>query len=303
MKKYLLALIVSLCIMGTAWGVTNIGMPMFQVFDGNGEPLSGGLLETFEPGSSVSKQTYSDVNATTGNANPVVLNSRGEARIYLDGAYKLRLKDSSGTLIWTIDNFMGEGINAVSGTSGTIAIWGPSGTSDIRSADTISGSSISGGSIPSSSMPDIIEESEIRTTSDITGGIFLINLTGNPITVQTGKLGTLITGASCWGGWGKSGTQAQIGNNTSEVTVLMTSAQAGMSFVMRNLQDTAQSGGTINVIFEAGDNIVTSSVVTGFAGTSKYVLSGTTMSDKLILTSSATSEWEVEGEGVTIDWD
>ena len=75
-----------------------------------------------------------------------------------------------------------------------------------------------------------------------------------------------------------------------------------MSHVFRIMQDTAQSGGTINVLFEAGDNVASQTAI--IAGTSKYILSGTTNAKKLVLTASGTSEWEVDEIGSpTVDWD
>lgn len=78
--------------------------PKFQAFDSNGDPLASGTVDTYEPGTTTPKATYTDQGQGTANANPVVLDSRGEADIWLDGSYKLVLKDSAGTTIWTVDN-------------------------------------------------------------------------------------------------------------------------------------------------------------------------------------------------------
>ena len=87
--------------MGWDRGIVN---PKFQAFDSNGAPLSGGKVYTYESGTSTPKTTYSDRALSTPNANPVVLDSRGEASIYATGLIKIVLKDSGGTTIWTMDS-------------------------------------------------------------------------------------------------------------------------------------------------------------------------------------------------------
>lgn len=94
-----------------------VPLPNFkpQFFDVNGDPLSGGLLYTYVAGSSTAATTYSDFALATPNANPIVLDSRGECNCYLaDGAYKFVLKDSSGTTLWTVDNYTAEDFSATS---------------------------------------------------------------------------------------------------------------------------------------------------------------------------------------------
>lgn len=74
--------------------------------DDNGVPLVGGLLHTYEPGTGVTtpKDTYADANGDATNTNPIVLDSRGEATIFWDGGYNVRLENALGGLIWTVEN-------------------------------------------------------------------------------------------------------------------------------------------------------------------------------------------------------
>ena len=77
--------------------------PKFQAFDGSGNPLNAGKLYSYAAGGSTPKVTYSDKALSTPNANPTILDSRGEATIYLSGSYKFILKDSDDNIIWTLD--------------------------------------------------------------------------------------------------------------------------------------------------------------------------------------------------------
>lgn len=76
-----------------------------QFIDAAGVPLAGGYLYTYEAGTTTPQATYTDSAASTANSNPIVLDSRGEANIWLSSAnYKFRLTDANGTEIWTVDN-------------------------------------------------------------------------------------------------------------------------------------------------------------------------------------------------------
>jgi len=90
--------------------------PKLQFFDANGAPLAGGLLYTYEAGSTTPLATYTDSTGVSANTNPIVLDSRGEANVWLEGAtYKFALYTSVGVLIWTVDNINGGtfAVNAV----------------------------------------------------------------------------------------------------------------------------------------------------------------------------------------------
>ena len=79
--------------------------PLMQFFTANGAPLVGGLLYTYAAGTVTPQSTYTDSTGNTANTNPVVMNSRGEAAVWLDSAlYYMVLKDSTGAQIWTADN-------------------------------------------------------------------------------------------------------------------------------------------------------------------------------------------------------
>jgi hypothetical protein len=80
-------------------------VPKLQFFDNNGNPLVGGKLYTYAAGTTTPLATYTDSTGVTPNTNPIILDSRGEANVWLDATqYKFELKTSADALIWTVDN-------------------------------------------------------------------------------------------------------------------------------------------------------------------------------------------------------
>ena len=83
-----------------------------QFFDNNGIPLSGGLLYTYQAGTTVPATTYTTNLANVAQANPIVLNASGrvpsgEIWILDSQLYKFVLEDSNFVLISTYDNVSG----------------------------------------------------------------------------------------------------------------------------------------------------------------------------------------------------
>lgn len=75
-------------------------------FNANGLPLAGGQIFSYIAGTSTPQATYTDETAGTPNTNPVVLNSAGQASIWLrtDLSYKIVVEDSLNNVLATIDN-------------------------------------------------------------------------------------------------------------------------------------------------------------------------------------------------------
>lgn len=71
----------------------------------NGQPLAGGQLFSYQAGTVTPLATYTDSTGLTQNANPTILNARGEASVWIPPniAYKFVLQDSFGTQIWSVD--------------------------------------------------------------------------------------------------------------------------------------------------------------------------------------------------------
>ncbi len=89
-----------------------LGDPKFRQYDANGSPLAGGKLYTYEPGTSTPKTAYTDQAQTTPHANPIILDGNGQAEIWLEGLYKLKLDDSADVEQWTMDQVHGVGYQA-----------------------------------------------------------------------------------------------------------------------------------------------------------------------------------------------
>src|ERR1700733_6939381 len=84
--------------------------------DNNGDALVGGKLFTYAAGTTTKQPSYTDSTGTTANPNPVILDSRGEANVWLAQslAYKFVLSPSFDTdpptvPLWTVDNVPAEG--------------------------------------------------------------------------------------------------------------------------------------------------------------------------------------------------
>ena len=79
-----------------------------QFFDRNGAPLAGGLLYTYNAGTTTPVSTYTSRSGAAYNTNPIVLDSAGRtpAEIWLEGGvlYKFVLKDSTFVQIGSYDN-------------------------------------------------------------------------------------------------------------------------------------------------------------------------------------------------------
>ena len=85
---------------------TIIPSPIFTGIDTNGDPVDGGKLYTYAAGTTTAQTTYSDVNLTSANTNPVVLDSAGRATLFVTtgSSFKYVLKTSADVTIWTADN-------------------------------------------------------------------------------------------------------------------------------------------------------------------------------------------------------
>ena len=221
-----------------------------QFFDNNGVPLNGGLLYIYQAGSSTPIATYTDINGTVANTNPVVLDASGRSatEIWLTYGYfyKFVLKDSTGVTIGTYDNIYGiVGVQTSVGTTiptGMISLWygsigsvpagwylcdGTNGTPDLRNRFVVGAGSTYSVSQTGGSTDAIVVSHTHTATSAVTdpGHTHQID-SGNARTLQGGGLGISTPG---------SATTSATGSNTTGITVATTVASAGTSGTNANL--------------------------------------------------------------------
>ena len=97
-------------------------IPKWTITDTNGEPVVGGTLEFYEPGTSTPKNVYSDAARTVSLGATETTDSLGQVGpLYFDTAEgtKVVCKDADDATLWTVDNLTApSGSSGVSGSSG-----------------------------------------------------------------------------------------------------------------------------------------------------------------------------------------
>ena len=95
-----------------AVNLSPIGGAGWQFFDNDGVPLAGGLIYTYQAGTSTPQASYTSALGNIANSNPIVLDAAGRVpggEIWLTDLiqYKFVINNSSDTLIGTYDNISG----------------------------------------------------------------------------------------------------------------------------------------------------------------------------------------------------
>ena len=221
----------------------------FQFLTITGLPLNGGLLYTYQAGSSTPLATYADNAGNVANANPIVLgvDGRPASEIWLTYgySYKFVLCDSSNNVIQTYDNLYGilQTAPTVSNTvpSGLIAIWsgslgsipsgwvlcnGANGTPDLRNSFILGAGSTYAVGATGGSADSIVVSHTHTATSTVTDPGHLHSFTAAQFT----------TGSNLYGGTVAVASQT---NNTASavtgVTVATTNTATGVSGTNANL--------------------------------------------------------------------
>jgi hypothetical protein len=79
--------------------------PKQQLYGSDGAPLVGGKIYTYAAGTTTPLATYTNYGGGTANTNPIILNSLGQADIWLGtSSYKFSVYTSADVLLYTVDN-------------------------------------------------------------------------------------------------------------------------------------------------------------------------------------------------------
>ena len=220
-----------------------------QFFDNNGVPLAGGLIYTYQAGTSTPLATYTDNGGTVANANPIVLDSSGrvpyEIWMFTGYSYKFVIQTSSGASIQTLDNLYPILQNAPTSApaipSGGIILWsgstgsvpsgwylcdGTNGTPDLRNSFIVgAGNTYAVGATGGTADAIVVSHTHTATSTVTDPGHVhsYTKNTGSPNNAA-GSVPDYISQAS-----------ANTASATTGITVATTNAAAGVSGTGQNL--------------------------------------------------------------------
>jgi hypothetical protein len=179
--------------------------PRLQFFANDGSPLVGGKLYTYAAGTTTPLATYTTSTGLIANTNPIILDSRGEASVWLTSSkYKFVLKTAADVEIWTQDQLQGyasaDGTNAYG--TWPISITGNAATATLATTATTAttATSVTGGYVskiiagtnvaisPTSGVGDVtinVVGTNVGTVTSVSGaGAYGFTLPGGPITTS-----------------------------------------------------------------------------------------------------------------------
>jgi microcystin-dependent protein len=223
-----------------------------QFFDNNGQPLNGGLIYTYQAGSTTPLASYTTINGTIANTNPIVLDASGRppTDVWLTYGvfYKFVVKTSAAVTIGTYDNIYGiVGVQASVGTTiptGVISLWygaigsvptgwylcdGANGTPDLRDRFIVgAGSTYSVAATGGSKDAIVVSHTHTATTTATDSGHTHAPSTGQFLLTGSGGAQTPTSGS----GATSSGSTA---SGFASITASTTVATAGVSGTNANL--------------------------------------------------------------------
>lgn len=283
-----------------------------QFIDSAGIPLAGGFVYTYAAGTTTPQATYTDSTGATANSNPIVLDARGEANIWLGSAtYKFKLTDSNGTEIWTVDNISAptSGLSPV--LSGNVTIDSNTAGTALTITQTGTGLALKVEDTSSDPTPFVIDATgqvgigtiSPATALDVNDGTIQLSSSGtsratlaadasNTTLSSVGSRGLILNANSTNLIYGTSSGYVGIKNASPTVELDITGAikTSGAATIGGNTAVTGTLSATGNISTSAGN-------ITATAGS---VTAGTTMSVGTTLSVDTIAE-KTSGSGVTID--
>lgn len=223
-------------------------LPIQKFFDSAGRPLNGGQLFTYVAGTSTKLATYTDSTGSTPNANPVPLNYRGEANVWLDPTltYKFVLAPVTDTdpptnPIWSVDNIVA-GITLASLTQQILGqiIW-PRTTLEIAAGVT----PVNYGYLPGhlyryglNAIPGVTDmTAAAQNWAKVGGNIFMplpeIVLVTGTLTLSSNTTVTIVNGAI-------------FKNTTANISVFAATGQSNITITGGSIQQTV-NGSTVRI--------------------------------------------------------
>jgi len=222
-----------------------------QFFDNNGQPLNGGLVYTYQAGSTTSLASYTTINGNIANTNPIVLDASGRTPtdVWLTYGffYKFVVQTSAAVTIGTYDNIYGiVGVQASVGTTiptGVISLWygaigsvptgwylcdGSNGTPDLRDKFVVgAGSTYSVNATGGSADSVVVSHTHTATSTVTDPGHFHDIGASQQVPFGTGGVNNPAKPGST--------NSAQSSTKTTGITVATTNTSAGVSGTNANL--------------------------------------------------------------------
>lgn len=219
-----------------------------QFFDNNGIPNAGGLIYTYQAGSSTLLTTYTTVNGTIANTNPIVLDAYGrtpsEIWMQVGYSYKFIIQTASAVTLQTLDDLYPilQSAPAVSNAfvAGMIIIWsgslgsvpagwvlcdGTNATPDLRNRFVIAAGSTYAVGATGGSADAIVVSHTHTATSVVT----------DPGHLHSGGRVPFLNNGIPAGANDTTSTAGNTGTAVTGITVATTNATAGVSGTNANL--------------------------------------------------------------------
>jgi len=217
--------------------------PKQQIYGSDGAPLVGGKIYTYSAGTTTPLATYTDAGAGTANTNPIILNSLGQANIWLGtSSYKFSVYTSADVLLYTVDN-----INAPLDSAGlTLALSSPTPI---------------GNTTPNTGA--------FTTLAATTGTITTVNATTVNATTST-TTGVTTTGTLTFSGGGSMTRPSQAGIQSITATVAANALTVTLNPTTLEFRSATLTSGTvvsrtissaISVVVSSGSTLGTTSAV------------------------------------------